>query len=73
MAGNGGSGKILLYVVLGVIGVVVGIQILQWLVGAILTALYWALVIGAVVAVTMLVVRAARRSVGGNDRRRLHR
>jgi hypothetical protein len=73
MAQGGGAGKVLLYVVLGVIAVVLGIQILTWLVGALLTAVYWGLIIGAVVAVTMLVIRAARRSVGGRNNRQLPR
>src|SRR5690606_14355114 len=62
MAQGGGAAKVVLYVVLGVIAVVVGIKVLTWLVDAVLTAMFYALVIGAVVAVTMLVVRAARRS-----------
>jgi len=73
MAQGGGAAKVVLYVVLGVIAVVVGIKVLTWLVDAVLTAMFYALVIGAVVAVTMLVVRAARRSVGGHNRRRLPR
>lgn len=73
MAQGGGAGKVLLYVVLGVIAVVLGVQILAWLVDALLTAIFWALAIGAVVAVTMLVIRAARRSVGGRNNRQLPR
>lgn len=73
MAQGGGAGKVVLYAVLAVIGVYLGIKVLTWLVGVVATALYYALVIGAVVAVAMLVVRVARRSVGGQNRRRLPR
>ena len=73
MAGGGGSGKIVLYVVLGIIAVVLGIQLIQWLVGAVLTLLWYALVIGAIVGVAALIIRAARRSVSGNSRRQLPR
>lgn len=73
MAGGGGSGKVVLYVVLGVIGLVIGIQLIQWLVGAVLTLLWYALVVGAIVGVAALVIRAARRSVSGGSRRQLPR
>lgn len=73
MASGGGSGKVVLYVVLGVVGLVVGIQLLQWLVSAVMTLLWYALVVGAVVGVAALVFRAARRSIGGTDRRQLPR
>lgn len=73
MAGGGGPGKVVLYVVLGVIGLVIGIQLIQWLVGAVLTLLWYALVVGAIVGVAALVIRAARRSVGGGSRRQLPR
>lgn len=73
MTQGSGAGKVVLYAVLGIIGVVVGIQVLQWLVGAILTLVWYALVVAVVVGVAMLVVRAARRSVGGSNRRQLPR
>lgn len=73
MAGNGGSGKVVLYVVLGIIGVVLAVQLVQWLVGVVLSLVWYALVAGAVIGVAALVIRAARRSVGGRDRRQLPR
>lgn len=73
MAQGSGAGKFVLYLVLGIVGVVIGIQVLQWLFGALLSLVWLALVTAVIVGVTMLVIRAARRSVGGNDRRRLPR
>lgn len=73
MANGGGSGKIVLYLVLGVIGLVVTIQLVKWLLAAVISLVWYALVIGAVVGVAALVIRAARRSVGGRNRRELPR
>lgn len=73
MANGGGSGKIVLYLVLGVIGLVVAIQLVKWLLAAVISLVWYALVIGAVVGVAALVIRAARRSVGGRNRRELPR
>ena len=73
MANGGGSEKIVLYLVLGVIGLVVAIQLVKWLLAAVISLVWYALVIGAVVGVAALVIRAARRSVGGRNRRELPR
>jgi hypothetical protein len=72
MAQQGPSmGKIILYVVLGVIGVAIGINVITWLIGGILQ---WLLVIGAVVGVGYLAFKAGQRSVGGgSSRRQIHR
>lgn len=72
MAQQGTSpGKVILYVVLGVIGVVVGINVITWLLGGILQ---WLLVLGAVVGVGYLAFKAGQRSVGGgSDRRQIPR
>lgn len=60
-------GKLILYVVLGVIAVAVGINVITWLLGGILQ---WLLVIGAVVGVGYLAFKAGQRSVGGGSSRR---
>ncbi|HEY8471345.1 MAG TPA: hypothetical protein VIL37_01770 [Natronosporangium sp.] len=69
--GGGGFGKIVLWVVLGVLAVFVGIQVLQWL----FSWIFWALFIGVAAGAAYLVIRGVlRRSVGGGqDRRRLPR
>lgn len=63
---GGGFGKIVLYVVLGVIGVFLGIQVIQW----VLSWIGWAIIIGVTAGVAYLVVRGVRKSVGGGPNRR---
>lgn len=68
MAQQGPSmGKLILYVVLGVVGVVVGIQVIGWLLGGVLQ---WLLITGAIVGVGYLAFKAGQRSVGGGSNRR---
>jgi pheromone shutdown protein TraB len=64
-----GFGKVVLYIVLGVLAVVIGVQVIQWFFGI----LGWILIIGGVAAVGYLLFRAGQRSVGGNNRRQLPR
>jgi uncharacterized protein DUF1774 len=67
---RGGFGKVVLYVVLGVLAVFIGVQILQW----VFSWLIWAIIIGVAAGVAYLVVKGVRRSVGGGqDRRQLPR
>jgi cytosine/uracil/thiamine/allantoin permease len=67
---RGGFGKFVLYVVLGVLGVFIGIQVIQW----VFSWLGWAIIIGVTAGVAYLVVKGVRRSVtGGQDRRQLPR
>lgn len=73
MARGSGAGKIVLYVVLGIIVIVVAGNILGWLLGALWNILIATLIIAAIAGVAMLVVGAARRSVGGSGRPRLPR
>lgn len=60
------AGKVVLYVVLGIIAVVIGIQLIQW----VFSALWWLLVAGAVVGIGYMLYRAGQRSVGGGRNRR---
>jgi predicted permease len=73
MAQGSSAGKVVLYVVLGIIVIVVAGNILGWLLGALWNILIATLIIAAIAGVAMLVIGAARRSVGGNERRRLPR
>jgi hypothetical protein len=75
MAGQGGGfGKIVLWVVLGIVGIVLVGNVVGWLIGALWNIFVATLIIAAIVAVGLLVVAAARRSVsGGKDRRQLPR
>lgn len=67
---GGGFGKIVLYVVLGVLGVFIGIQLIQW----VLSWIGWAVIIGVTAGVAYLLVKGVRKSVGGGtDRRQLPR
>lgn len=69
-----GFGKVVLWIVLGVVGIIVVGQIVGWLIGALWNLLVFTLIIGAIAGVALLVIAAARRSIsGGNDRRRLPR
>jgi Na+/H+-translocating membrane pyrophosphatase len=67
---GGGFGKVVLWVVLGIVGIIVAGWVLGALIGALLKILFAALVIAAIAGVAMLVVRAARRSVSGRGNRR---
>ncbi len=64
--GGTGFGKAVLYVVLGVLAVVVGVQVIQWFFGI----LGYLIIIAAVIGVGYLVYRAGQRSVGGGRNRR---
>lgn len=71
---RGGFGKIVLWVVLGVVGIIVVGNVIGWILGALWNILLATLIIGLIGGVGILLIRAARRSVtGGNDRRRLPR
>jgi predicted permease len=71
---GGGFGKVVLWVVLGIVGIIVLGNIIGWLLGALWNILLATLIIGAIVGVSVLLVRAARRSVsGGGDHRQLPR
>jgi hypothetical protein len=71
---RGGFGKIVLWVVLGVVGIIVAGNIIGWIIGALWNILLATLIIGGIAVVGILVFRAARRSVtGGNGRRQLPR
>jgi hypothetical protein len=67
---GGGFGKIVLWVVLGVVGIILIGNVIGWLVGALLNILFATLIIGAIVGVTILVIRGVRRSVSGRGNRR---
>lgn len=73
MEQRGGFGRFVLYVVLGVVGVVIGIWLLGQVISFLLSLVWYAVIIGAIVGVTMLVIRAARRSLSGGSRPRLPR
>lgn len=74
MAQGRGFGRVLLWVVLGVVGIIVVGNVVGWLLGALWNLLLATLIIGAIAGVALLVVRAARRSMsGGGDRSRLPR
>jgi len=60
------AGRVVLYVVLGILAVVIGIQVIQWF----FSALGWLIIAGAVVGVGYLLFRAGQRSVGGRGNRR---
>jgi hypothetical protein len=71
---RGGFGKVVLWVVLAVVGIIVAGNVIGWILGALWNILLATLIIGAIGLVGFVLVRAARRSVtGGNDRRRLPR
>ena len=63
--GGTGFGKVVLYVVLGVLAVVVGVQVIQWFFGI----LGYLIIVAAVIGVGYLVYRAGQRSVGGGRNR----
>lgn len=69
-----GFGKIVLWVVLGIVGIIVAGNIIGWLLGALWNLFVATLIIGAIGLVALLVIGAARRSLsGGKDRRQLPR
>jgi uncharacterized membrane protein YeaQ/YmgE (transglycosylase-associated protein family) len=73
MADGGGFGKLVLYVVLGVVGLIVAGWVLGAVIGALWNILVATLIIAAIVGVALLVLGAARRSVGGRNNRQLPR
>lgn len=64
-----GFGKVVLYIALGVLAVVIGINVIQWIFGI----FGWLLIFGGMVGIGYLLFRAGQRSVGGNNRRQLPR
>lgn len=71
---GGGFGKIVLWVVLGVAGILLAGWLIGVLLGALLKILFATLIIGAIAGVALLMIRGVRRSVsGGENRRRLPR
>lgn len=65
-----GIGKVVLYVVLGILAIVIGIQVIQWFFGII----GWLIIAGAVVGIGYVLFRAGQKSVrGGSNRRHLPR
>lgn len=69
-----GFGRVVLWVVLGIIGIIVAGQVLGWLLGALWNIFVATLIVGAIVGVGLLVVGVVKRSIsGGGDRRRLPR
>lgn len=71
---RGGFGKIVLWVVLGVVGIIVAGNIIGWFLGALWNIFVATLIIGGIAGVGILLFRAARRSVsGGDSHRRLPR
>lgn len=73
MANGGGFGRLLLYAVLGLVVLIVAGKIAGMLLGALWNLLLFTLVAGAIVGVTLMVVRAVRRPIGGGGRPRLPR
>lgn len=76
MAQSGGSGfgRLILWVVLGVVGIIVVGNIIGWIIGALWNLLIATLIIAAIAGVALLVIGAVRRSVSsGADRRQLPR
>jgi hypothetical protein len=73
MAQGGGFGRVLLWVVLGIVGLIVVGKVLGWLVGVLWNILVATLLIGAIVGVGALVFAAVRRSISGGNRPRLPR
>jgi uncharacterized membrane protein YeaQ/YmgE (transglycosylase-associated protein family) len=73
MAEGGNFGKLLLYVVLGVVGLIVAGWVLGAIIGALWNILVATLIIAAIAGVALLVIGATRRSVGGRNRRQLPR
>lgn len=69
MAQGASAGKIVLYVVLGIAAILIVGNVIGWLIGALWNILIATLIIGAIVGVTLLVIGAARRSVGGHGNR----
>jgi hypothetical protein len=73
MAQGSGAGKIVLYVVIAIVAVMILGNVVGWLIGALWNILIVTLLIAAIAGVALLVVGAARRSVGGRNRRQLPR
>jgi uncharacterized membrane protein len=74
MAQGTSAGKVVLYVVLGIVAILVVGNVVGWLIGALWNILIATLIIAGIMGVALLVIGAARRSVGGgSDRRHLPR
>jgi uncharacterized membrane protein YeaQ/YmgE (transglycosylase-associated protein family) len=67
---GGGFGKVVLWVVLGIVGIILAGWIVGQIIGALWNILVATLIIAAIGGVALLVIRAARRSVGGGSNRR---
>jgi hypothetical protein len=65
-----GFGKVVLWVVLGIVGIIVIGNVIGWLIGVLWNVLVATMIIGAIVGVTYLVIKGVRRSVGGGPGRR---
>ena len=68
--GGTGFGKVVLYVVLGVVALIIVGNIIGAVIGALWNILIATLIIAAIAGVALLVIGAARRSVGGGRNRR---
>lgn len=74
MAQGGGFGRVVLWVVLGIVGIIVAGTVIGWLLSALWKILVATLIIGAIVGVSALVIGVVRRSIsGGNNPPRLPR
>jgi len=67
---GGGFGKVMLWVVLGIVGIIVAGWVVGALIGALLKILLAALIVAAIAGVAMVAIGALRRSVSGGNRRR---
>ena len=63
-------GRVVLWVVLGVVGIIVIGNIIGWLIGALWNILVATLIIAAIAAVGLIALGAARRSLSGGDKHR---
>lgn len=74
MADNGsGFGKILLWVVLAVVGVILVGNLIGWLIGALWNLFVATLLIAGIAVVAIVAVGAVRRSLSRGGRRQLPR
>jgi predicted permease len=67
---SGGFGKVVLWVVLGIVVIIVAGNIIGLLLGALWNILLATLIIAAIAGVGLLLVGAARRSVSGRGNRK---